>query len=131
MRPSDCDDYDSCDELCTNVPRDILGPEVIAPEARDWVQNAMNIAGTEEDGHYDEDRIYQVLQISAVSKPDKYTSRGKCFFCQRVGHRWERCFRLRDILEKNGMVRKATLDTPRTSSAPVTSSQKTAKVSEN
>ena len=78
-------------------------PTDIPTDSRDWLTNALNNADTEDDGRYDEDSLYSVLRIAALAKNETSTAAGRCFFCKRPGHRWSKCFKLRDILIKNGM----------------------------
>lgn len=112
----------------TITDEEILGSVAITSDAIDWVRTAISLTNTDDDGTYEEHELYHVLLTSAVAKGDTQTPRGQCFFCKKPGHRWMRCFRLREILTKNGMkpmsdrpnyrppwTSKPTETTPRTS----------------
>ena len=69
-----------------------------------WLMNALNDISCDEIGHFGEAEVFSILQ-SSTEKPN--TARGKgnngpCYFCKREGHGWRRCYRLRNLLRKNG-----------------------------
>jgi len=67
-----------------------------------WIENAFAMAECDDEGRYETEEIYGILRIAAVAN-DKLSAQGICYFCKKPGHRWNKCFRLRDILVKNGM----------------------------
>ena len=81
---------------------DIWVPNTVKPDVRDWIRVALTTLDTEEDGHYNEDEVVNALQVAKMTR-NTTQSRGVCFFCKKPGHRFNKCFRLRDILVKNGM----------------------------
>lgn len=64
-----------------------------------WAYDALAMVDADEDGRFDESMMYTVLKVTA--RTAKFT--GKCYYCKREGHGWTRCFKLRDLLVKNGM----------------------------
>jgi len=85
----------------------------------DWVNNVFALADSDSDGRYDSEEIHVLLRMASVPM-DKSTAQGICFFCKRPGHRWTKCFRLRDILTRNGMKppKEGGLFSPRKSNPP-------------
>ena len=70
-----------------------------------WLMDALNDISCDEIGHFEETEVFTILQ-SSTDRPN--TARGKgnngpCYFCKREGHGWRRCYRLRNLLRKNGM----------------------------
>ena len=67
---------------------------------RAFVAEALSAVPCYRDGSFEEEHAIQVLE----AKIDKLgNQKGVCFFCKRSGHRWMTCYRLRDILMRNGM----------------------------
>ena len=76
-----------------------------APEDVDIVADVMSIVSPDDDGHFEEGEAYNIIEVLTKTRPG-LNSKEKCFFCQYSGHRWAKCFKLRDILEKHGMRRR-------------------------
>ena len=96
------DEASDSDLLQDDYDDDIWLPENVRPEVGTWIRTALTSIETEEDGHYDEDETFKALQAATTLNPEK-RAMGICFFCKKPGHRFNKCFRLRDILIKNGM----------------------------
>lgn len=95
--PDELPDYvqPECPEVYENIPDD-------TPEGGDsWVDVALGYVDTCEDGTFEEDSIHTILRVTAGGNDSKFV--GQCYYCKRNGHGWTRCFKLRDILVKNGM----------------------------
>jgi len=84
------------------VSDDDGGPVVIGKEAILWVRRAFAYTETDDDGYYDEEELYGLLRTTAAIV-DNHTPQNICFFCRKPGHRWMKCYRLKDQLVRNGM----------------------------
>ena len=75
---------------------------VLPTDVVTWIQYALETVPDDSDGNIGEDDLFRVLKAT-VTQVDKKRDPAKCFFCGKSGHFWTKCFKLRDILEKNGM----------------------------
>ena len=66
-----------------------------------WIDPALEIVRYDDYGIFDCDEFFNILQSSVDSKADR--SLTTCYFCKRRVHGWCKCFRLRNILQANGM----------------------------
>ena len=78
----------------------------VPTSSREWVAEAFQCVLSDENGLCEETAIFSVLRTTAPMKGDRPPQPGRpmvCFFCKKPGHRWMRCFRLKDVLVRNGM----------------------------
>ena len=64
-----------------------------------WVDPALAEVTFDENGMFNDEEIFSILQTNV----DPSTPASSCFFCKKRGHGWRKCFRLRNILQANGM----------------------------
>ena len=72
----------------------------------EWVYPSIQNVQVAEDGSFDEDEIYRILQANGDIVDNEATNTSRCsicFYCKKNGHTWRGCFRLRNILMQNGM----------------------------
>jgi len=94
--------YDEGHDKTLLSPKSEGVPAKIEEEATLWVRRAFAYIETDEGGYYDEEELYGLLRTTAATV-DNLTPQNICFFCRKPGHRWMKCFRLREQLVRNGM----------------------------
>ena len=95
-------DDDSADSDAATVAVMEHDDSPLPDDAVEWMNHAFDTAIDNEDGTVEEYELFRVLKAT-VKQMDKSRNSFKCFFCGKPGHAWTKCFRLNDILVKNGM----------------------------
>ena len=67
-----------------------------------WIDHALEVVQLDDNGRFDEDDVMLVLEAT-VRENSREKGRGICYFCQRKGHAWRKCYQLKSILIQNGM----------------------------
>ena len=81
----------------SELTQQVLGP---SPTAVRELRRALETVECDEDGTFEDDDVYEVLQVRTGNSG---FGKGACFFCNRKGHGWRKCFQLMEVLKRNGM----------------------------
>ena len=65
-----------------------------------WLDPALSVIDYDDNGMFDGDTLFSVLQANVDPTSVKSSI---CYFCKGKGHGQRKCFRLRNLLQANGM----------------------------
>lgn len=71
-------------------------------EVSRWLSLSLCLTPVDCGNEYDEEDIYAIMEAK-VPEAGRQQTQMSCFYCKQAGHGWRRCFKLRDLLKKNGM----------------------------
>ena len=100
--PDNYDRFETASTVSTNSDREEPIRTIVDETPDIWVRRTMSLIDTDDEGYYEEQELYTLLRITSAPN-DKLSEKFICFYCRKPGHRWGKCFRLRDVLIKNGM----------------------------